>query len=129
MKILFLAQHIIMTKLCSALFQYENKRNIGWDNWRSTFLFTQMRWPVEKGTSWARSRRKLNQETVEKWMLSQVSEELLELHVSISEGTVTKVVQKQIKAIYLTWEKDSQEVCNFFQHLKTHVWKWLRAFF
>ena len=38
---------------------------------------------------------KLNRVTVEKWMLSQYIKDLLELYVSISKGTVPKVVQKQ----------------------------------
>ena len=32
-----------------ALFKYESKREIGWDNWLTTLLFTQMRSHVEKG--------------------------------------------------------------------------------
>ena len=60
---------------------------------------------------------KLNQEMVEKWMLSQAVEDLLEIFVSISKDMVTKVVQKQIETIYLTHDEDYQEVCHFFQHL------------
>ena len=36
---------------------------------------------------------KLNQATVEKWMMSQAVEELLEMCVSMSKGTVTEVVK------------------------------------
>ena len=35
----------------------------------------------------------LNQATVEKWMMSQAVEELLEMCVSMSKGTVTEVVK------------------------------------
>ena len=44
---------------------------------------------------------KLKQSMVEKWMLSQAIEELLKLYVSMSKGTVPKVVKKT-KTIYLT---------------------------
>ena len=62
---------------------------------------------------------KLNQATVEKWMLYQDFKDLLELYISMSKGTVPKEVQNYIKAIYSTYGEDDQEVRHFFQHLKT----------
>ena len=50
---------------------------------------------------------KLNQATVENWILTQAAEELLELYISMSKGMVPKVVQKNIKAVYLTHDKDN----------------------
>ena len=46
------ARHISMTNLWCALFKYENKRIIGWDNWLTTLYFTQIKWRVENGTFW-----------------------------------------------------------------------------
>ena len=69
---------------------------------------------------------KVNQAMVEKWMLSQPVKELLELYVSMPKGTVTKVMHKQIEAIYLTYGEDDQEVRHFSNIWKTHVWKFLR---
>ena len=43
------AQDNSVAKLCCALFEYENERKIGWDNWVTTLEFTQMRWSVGKG--------------------------------------------------------------------------------
>ena len=60
---------------------------------------------------------KLNHATVEKWTLSQAVEELLDIYVSMSKGTVHEVVQKIIEAIYLAHGEDDQEVRHFFQHL------------
>ena len=60
---------------------------------------------------------KLNQATVENWMLTQAAEELLELYISMSKVTLTEVVQNHIDASYLTHGEDDQEVYNFFQHL------------
>ena len=70
---------------------------------------------------------KSNQATVEKWMLSQVVEELLELHISMSKGMMHEVVQNQIELIYLTHGEDDKEVCHFSSTWKTHVCKCLRA--
>ena len=70
---------------------------------------------------------KLNQAKVEKWMLSQSTEELLDMYISMSKGMVPKVAQKQIEELYLRNGEDDQEVCHFVQHLKTHVWKYLKA--
>ena len=59
-----------MTKFCRELFQYEHERKIGWDNWLTMFWFTQMRWRVEKGTSWAGFRHthkwKINKKRIER---------------------------------------------------------------
>ena len=38
-----------MTKLCRALFKYENKMEIGQENQCKSLWFTQMRFRVEKG--------------------------------------------------------------------------------
>ena len=70
---------------------------------------------------------KLNQEMVEKLMLSHVVKDILELYISMSKGMVPKVAQKQIEELYLRNGEDDQEVCHFVQHLKTHVWKYLKA--
>ena len=69
----------------------------------------------------------LNQETIEKWMLFQSVEELLELYVSMSMGTVPKVVQNYIKAIYLTHGEENQEARHFFNTWGTYVWKCLTS--
>ena len=66
---------------------------------------------------------KLNQATVEKLMLSQAVEDLLGLYLSMSKGTVTEVVQKQIQAIHLTYGEDDQEVRNVLHHLEMRAWK------
>ena len=50
---------------------------------------------------------KLNQEMVEKLMLSHVVKDILELYISMSKGMVPKVVQKNIKAVYLTHDKEN----------------------
>ena len=50
-------------------------------------------------------------------MLPQAAEDLLELYVGMSKGTVPKVVQKHTKSIYLTYGKDNQEVRHFIQQL------------
>ena len=50
-------------------------------------------------------------------MLTQAAEELLELYISMSKVTLTKVVQNHIDASYLTHGEDDQEVYNVFQHL------------
>ena len=50
-------------------------------------------------------------------MLSHAVEELLNMYVSISKCTVPKVVQKDMKDIYLTHGEDNQEVHHFFQNL------------
>ena len=70
---------------------------------------------------------KLNQATVEKWMMSQAVEDILGLYVSLSSGTVPEVVQKHIQAINLTRGEDDQEVRNVFNTWKMYVWKFLRA--
>ena len=70
---------------------------------------------------------KLNQETVEVWMLYQAVEELLDLYISMSKGTVTKVMKNQIEEIYSTHGEDNQEVCHFSNVSKTHACKCLRA--
>ena len=46
-KIKDFSRHNSMTKLSCALFIYENKREMGWDNLPKTFKFTQMIWSVE----------------------------------------------------------------------------------
>ena len=66
---------------------------------------------------------KLNQATVEKWMISQAVKDFLGLYVSMSKGTVTEVVQKQIQAIHLTYGEDDQEVRNVLHHLEMRAWK------
>ena len=38
-----------MTKMCRALFKYLNERKKGWNNWLTTWYFTQIRSPVGKG--------------------------------------------------------------------------------
>ena len=45
-------------------------------------------------------------------MLSRTVEKILDLYVSMSKQEVTKLVQKQTEAIYLTRGEDDQE--NFF---------------
>ena len=69
-----------------------------------------------------------HQSMVEKWMLSQAVEEPLYLYVSMPKVAVPKVVQKQIKAVYLTHGEDNQEVRYFSNTCKTHVWTFLRAY-
>ena len=51
-----------MTRLCCALFKYENKREMGWYNWLKTLHFTRMRWRVEKGDvlGWTTSYNKFS---------------------------------------------------------------------
>ena len=59
---------------------------------------------------------KLNQATVEKWMLYQAADELLELYFSMSKGMVPEVVKKHTEAIYFTHGQDYREVRHFFQY-------------
>ena len=70
---------------------------------------------------------KLNQLTVEKWMLSQAVEELPNLYVSMPKGTVHKVVQKQIEVIYMTHGEDNKDVRHFVQHLKNVYLEMLKS--
>ena len=70
---------------------------------------------------------KLNHATAEKWILSQSNEELLELYVSMSKGTVPEVVQRQTKSIYLIHGEDDYKVRNFSSTWKNNVCKCLRA--
>ena len=56
---------------------------------------------------------KLNQSMVEKCMLYQAVEKILDIYVIISKREVDEVVQKQIEAIYLTHGEDDQEVHYF----------------
>ena len=51
---------------------------------------------------------KFNQATVEKLILSQAVEGIIELYVRIPKGTLPEVVQKHIKATYLTHGEDDQ---------------------
>ena len=46
---------------------------------------------------------KLNQALVEKWMMSQAAKDILLLYVSISKGTVTKVVKTDRGNLFDTW--------------------------
>ena len=83
---------------------------------------------------------KLNQATVEIWILYQAINELIKLYVSMSKSMLTEVVQKYIKEIYLKHGEDDQELSHFFQHLKNacleilnivclHLIPFLRYFF
>ena len=51
---------------------------------------------------------KLKQKTVEKWILSQAIEDLLELYVSMSKDGVPEVVPKHTEVIYLAHGEDNQ---------------------
>ena len=51
---------------------------------------------------------KLKQKTVEKWILSQAIEDLLELYVSMSKDGVPEVVPKHTEVIYLAHGEDDQ---------------------
>ena len=66
---------------------------------------------------------KLNQENIEKWMMSQAAKEILNLYVSMPTGTVPGVVQKQTETIYLEHGEDDEEVRHFSNTWKTLIWK------
>ena len=51
-------------------------------------------------------------------MLLHAVEELLNMYVSMSKCTVPKVVQKDMKDIYLTHGEDNQDIHHFVQHPK-----------
>ena len=70
---------------------------------------------------------KLSHAAVEKHMLSQAVDELLDMYVSISKGMVPEVVQKHIEAVYLTHGEDDQYVRHFFQHLKNACFEILKS--
>ena len=69
---------------------------------------------------------KLNQTTVEKLMLYQTAEELFELYVIMSKGTVPKVLKNIPRKFIRHMVKTIRRYVIFSKTWKTNIWKCLR---